>query len=144
MTICAYCYFGIFGVKCLTPAKIISYGKQHFWLQSFALVLQFGMQHLKSFSTIWIWWKLLLETDYQITIETPFYKFTSVEYQCKLSVMSILISAFSTGITQRIVVKSKKNCKAYKKEGEKEKDYILKLVTFLHLQVITPCQKVNK
>ena len=102
------------------------------------------MQHLKSFSTIWIWWKLLLETDYQITIETPFYKFTSVEYQCKLSVMSILISAFSTGITQRIVVKSKKNCKAYKKEGEKEKDYILKLVTFLHLQVITPCQKVNR
>ena len=86
MTICAYCYFGIFGVKCLTPAKIISYGNQHFWLQSFALVLQFGMQHLKGFSTIWIWWKLLLETDYQITVETPFYKFTSVEYQCKPSI----------------------------------------------------------
>ena len=31
MTIYTYCYFGIFRVKCLTPAKI-SYGKQHFWL----------------------------------------------------------------------------------------------------------------
>ena len=68
-----------------------------------------------------------------------------MEYQCKPFTMSILISAFSNGITQRIVVYSKKNVNPTKKEKEKQKDNILILVTFLYLQaIITLRQRVNK
>ena len=61
--------------------------------------------------------------------------------------MSMLINAFSTGMTQRIVVyrKKKKNVKLTKRTERKKKDYILKLATFLHHQaIITPLQRVNK
>ena len=75
-----------------------------------------------------------------------------MEYQCKPFTTSSLISAFSTGILQRIVVYSKKNktkqnknVKPAKKGRGKQKDYILILVTFVHLQaIIVPCRRVNK
>ena len=57
--------------------------------------------------------------------------------------MSMLKSVFSTGITQRIVVYSKK--KPTKTERENRKDFILILVTFLHLQaIITPHRRAYK
>ena len=70
-----------------------------------------------------------------------------MEYHCKPFTMSMLINAFITGITQRIVVyskkKKKKKVKAYKKREKKKQTKIL--TTFLHLQaIITPCWRVNK
>ena len=48
-----------------------------------------------------------------------------MEYHCKPFTMSMLINAFITGITQRIVVyskkKKKKKVKAYKKREKKNK-----------------------
>ena len=73
------------------------------------------------------------------------FKLTSVEYQCTPFTMSMLISAFNTGITQKIIVYRKKTIKLTKKDKEKQKDYIFTLFTFLHLQAIMTLQRrVNK
>ena len=92
-------------------------------------------------------WKRLLNESL-----TLFYGFESMEYHCKPFTMSMLINAFSTGITQRIVVYSKKKKKKKqrkslqkKRKKNKQKYYIFILTTFLHLQaIITPCWRVNK
>ena len=49
----------------------------------------------------------LVKTNIQNRL-TPFYEIALMEYQCKPFTTSSLISTFSTGITQRSVVYSKK------------------------------------
>ena len=143
MTICAYCYFGIFGVKCLTPAKII------LWKPALLVVeLCFG-------ASVWNATLERLFNDMNLVKTTAWNRLSNHSWN---SILQIHISGISMQTFRDVYIdkciqysyntknhcQKQKNLQSLQKREKKKKNYILKLVTFLHLQVITPCQKVNK
>ena len=143
MTICAYCYFGIFGVKCLTPAKII------LWKPALLVVeLCFG-------ASVWNATLERLFNDMNLVKTTAWNRLSNHSWN---SILQIHISGISMQTFRDVYIdkciqysyntknhcQKQKNLQSLQKREKKKKNYILKLVTFLHLQVITPCQRVNK